>query len=273
MTAKRGDLYFWEYAEAVKRHYPDAVKPDEAMTDLDRKKLGWLAGPRAGRTVVAKAEESKLENSNRFQLPSQRLLRNIGTAWRNASLEDAYTIRCGYKGLLNWKTPYDLVLYSNLLWELQPRTIIEFGALQGGSALWFADQLDVMCGEGEVHSFERAIECVSPRARHPRLHFHQVNLLDLATLDRKLFRALPHPWLVVDDAHADVPGLFALMSEEFMQEGDYFVIEDILARYSLKNWTDFMSSIEREGFVVDSRYTDAFGYNMTCAPNAWLMKK
>ena len=47
------------------------------MTDLDRKTLLLARGPQSGRTVVAKAEESKFENSDRFQPPTQRLLRNI----------------------------------------------------------------------------------------------------------------------------------------------------------------------------------------------------
>src|SRR5262245_7785453 len=56
-----------------------------------------------------------------------------------------------YKGLMNLKNPFDLALYTRLIWELQPRTIFEFGSLQGGSGLWLADQMSILCEErGEV---------------------------------------------------------------------------------------------------------------------------
>lgn len=66
-----------------------------------------------------------------------------------------------YKGLINIKTPFDLALYARLIWELQPKTILELGSFQGGSALWFADHMSVLCEvPGEVHSFELHTRCI-----------------------------------------------------------------------------------------------------------------
>lgn len=192
-------------------------------------------------------------------------------AWALSSMNPRLAPRLAYKGLWIGKTPFDLVLYSNLMWELQPKTIVEFGSLQGGSGLWLADQLEALCGHGEVHSFERLIQCVSPRAAHPRLRFHHVDLEDLDTLDQELLARLPHPWLVIDDAHANVLELFKLMNG-FMQADDYFVIEDLPAEMPIGFVHHVLQMVEEAGYLVDSHYADAFGSNMTCSPNAWLRK-
>src|SRR6185295_1395830 len=92
-----------------------------------------------------------------------------------------------YKGLLNAKSPVDISLYSMLIWELKPATIIELGSFQGGSALWFADQMQAQLGAGTVHSFDINPESVSERARHPFLTFHQADMRKPETLDPELF--------------------------------------------------------------------------------------
>ncbi len=44
-----------------------------------------------------------------------------------------------WKGILFVKGPTEIALYSMLLYELRPKTIIEIGAFNGGSAIWLAD--------------------------------------------------------------------------------------------------------------------------------------
>lgn len=176
-----------------------------------------------------------------------------------------------YKGLLNLKNPFDLALYTRLIWELQPRTIIELGSFHGGSGLWYADQMSVLCKEpGEVHSFDLHVKCISPSARHPRLHFHHLNLADLGSFDTRVLQDAPHPWLVVDDAHVNVLNVF-LFLDLFMQSGDYYVVEDV-PMYAWRGIVAASQTIEDRNFLVDTHYTDAYGYNVTCAPNGWLRK-
>ena len=43
-----------------------------------------------------------------------------------------------YKGIPTFKNPFDWALYPILLWEVRPKTIIEIGSNQGGSAAWLA---------------------------------------------------------------------------------------------------------------------------------------
>ena len=186
---------------------------------------------------------------------------------------DAATYRAGlhYKGLLNCKTPFDLSLYAHLLWELKPRTVIELGALHGGSALWFADQLAAICGGGAVHSFERHPELLSPRARHPLLTFHKADLTDLRSLKPALFRSLAHPWLIVDDAHVQVARVVRFL-DRFAQVGDYYVIEDVTDDFDSAEYERLGRTLDALDYRVDTAYTDNFGLNLTCAPNGWLRK-
>lgn len=50
-----------------------------------------------------------------------------------------------YKGIIMAKTPEDLRVYQHVIWETKPDTIVELGTYQGGSAMWFADQMRTLC--------------------------------------------------------------------------------------------------------------------------------
>ncbi|OHV69780.1 hypothetical protein LCM4576_22395 [Mesorhizobium sp. LCM 4576] len=102
------------------------------------------------------------------------------------------------------------------------------------------------------------------------LTFHKIDLLDLATFDEHLLENLPHPWIAVDDAHVQIFSTFDYL-EKFLVSGDYYVIEDDPMRAD-SEIIDGLQLIEKSGFLIDTYYTDAFGTNFTCAPNAWLRK-
>ncbi|WP_394823554.1 CmcI family methyltransferase [Pendulispora albinea] len=252
------------YFERMKEHYPAEVVGDRLS---DAVLTEWM-----------RSSEFGVDPPNRFQRLTERPFSMQQHAWLasravqgGAPWLHRLSASRAYKGLLNLKSPFDLVLYSNLIWELQPRTIIEFGAFQGGSGLWFADQLTASDIDGEVHSFEMFDACIHPSASHPRLRFHHADLRDVNQLDKELFAALPHPWLVVDDAHVNVAGL-ATFVNGYMAPGDYYVLEDIflLANFEIINQAVLLA--EGLGFLVDTKYTDAFGMNVTCSPNGWLRK-
>lgn len=203
-----------------------------------------------------------------MDLNATRLSRRAGFKWQSASQT--------YKGLLNFKTPFDLQLYSSLIWELKPKTIIEFGSLQGGSALWFADQLQATGVDGHVHSFELFVHAIHKSAKsNKRITFHKIDLRNISKeLDTKFLLSLPRPWLVIDDAHANMEQVVSTVSK-LLLPGDYYVIEDLFLQpfwTSLKNLNTMVDIIDQAGLIVDTKYTDAFGYNATCAPNSWLKK-
>lgn len=239
-----------EYVHALQQHYPD---------------MAWTRTA----TQLLEAHTFDYGAEDRYQKPTQRVNDGI-TGWITHSFgQQGYNIARLYKGLLCGKSPIDLWLYSACLWELRPRTVIELGSLQGGSALWFADQVAAMGLDCEVHSFDLLSKAVSARARHPQLHFHQVDLKDLASLDVALLTALPHPWLIVDDAHVNVLNVLSRL-REFMREGDYFVKEDTDGLGTTIENAEYLSLAESLGFRVDRIYADGFGFNVTTARNSWF---
>lgn len=51
-----------------------------------------------------------------------------------------------YRGVPTLKCPLDLQIYHEMIWQLRPAVVIETGTCFGGSALWFADQLNMVHG-------------------------------------------------------------------------------------------------------------------------------
>lgn len=258
-----------EYIAALEQHYPEFVEGLRRQT-VDRKlHIGFVE------RWINNLDTVGAEGPDRYQRIADRPWSSAKSAWGSSgggpNLRHAGAYG-SYKGLIQLKPAIDLVLYSNLIWELEPQTILEFGSLQGGSGLWFADQLEISCGRGQVHSFELCYKCISERASHPRLNFHEANLNDLGTLDHDLLQRLPHPWLVVDDAHANLSNLIPFIAG-FMEPGDYYVIEDVLANMTSAGISAIVRIVSNLGFMVDTRYTDAFGLNVTCSPNGWLVKQ
>lgn len=257
---------FWE---AAKNNYPDQIKPGGL---LDRNMSVGVG------TVVDSVVND--DYSDRFAKPSARGWKSSIYPWTfpiKAAITQKHSAKFGalaltYKGLINLKTPFDLALYSRLIWELQPKAILELGSFQGGSGLWFADHMSMLCeSPGEVHSFDLHTKCIHENAKkHPLLTFHQVDLSDVKTIDKNLLSTLPHPWLVIDDAHVQVFSIFSYL-RHFLVSGDYYVIEDSPLEAN-KEIIDGLQLVEQSGFLVDTYYTDAFGINLTCAPNAWLRK-
>ena len=64
-----------------------------------------------------------------------------------------------YRGVSIQKFPFDYIMYQMIIHDVRPDLIIEIGTMHGGSALYFADLLEIMNIEGgEVHT----IDLISP---------------------------------------------------------------------------------------------------------------
>jgi len=253
-------LHFREYARALRERHPEMLETH---------------GP-----LLESLDIEPTDDPDRFQKPTEKQGCGGAAAWNLARLSDIpgargepkpFGVSKSYRGLLLLKPPFDLVLYADLIWQSQPRTIIEFGSGQGGSGLWFADQAQVLAPGCDVLSFDRFSDCVSPRAKHPRLHFHTADLTRLETLDPAQLAALPHPWVVIEDAHVNVFELFTYV-DRFMVSGDYYIVEDWTMQASARELHAIAELFEGSGYMVDVRYTDAFGMNMTSAAHGWMRK-
>ena len=73
-----------------------------------------------------------------------------------------------WQGVETQKTPLDLWIYQEILFELKPDVIVETGTFDGGSALYLATICDLL-GTGKVVTVD--IETRPYRPKHPRITY------------------------------------------------------------------------------------------------------
>jgi cephalosporin hydroxylase len=170
-----------------------------------------------------------------------------------------------WRGLPLMKNVFDFAVYPALIAELRPRTVFEIGSGSGASAIWFADHL-MLCGiDGRVHS----VDLVKAATKHPGVDFYQGDCSDPERLfDADLLRAAPHPWLVVEDAHHNVAAVLERF-HGYLCGGDYLMVEDSdVKRAALRS---FLGAHPGD-YLVDTRFTDYFGRNATCAADSIFVR-
>ena len=170
-----------------------------------------------------------------------------------------------WRGVPLMKNVFDFAMYPALIAEIRPRTIFEIGSGLGTSAIWFADNLSMFGIEGRVHSVDK----VRVERDYPRVSFYQGDCSAPESIfDARLLREEPHPWLVVEDAHHNVEAVLEHVSAK-MQPGDYLVVEDSdVKRETLR---EFVGRHAGE-YLVDTRFTDYFGRNATCAADSIFVR-
>ncbi len=185
-----------------------------------------------------------------------------------------------WKGIHFDKSPLEFILYPMLLYELQPKTIIELGSGIGGSAVWLADHLAMFGVKGEVYSIDIDISQIDERAKTAQM----VKFIegDCNQIDNifppDLLSTLVHPLLIIDDAHVNLTGILDYFHNHCLQSGDYIIIEDT-NQDLWKAWSDWDDKefISRMGnklkllknwlinhqnqYEIDTYYQDMFGYN------------
>ena len=238
----------WE--ESVKAHAAGIPGPAQDLQwDLNRLRL-FLDRWEQGRFVeFSRRERSAVHYHSRF-----------GTEFGTDVL-----LTCqGAPSLMRWrgkplmKNVFDFAIYPVLIAELRPRTIFEIGSGSGASAAWFADLLALSGADGRVHS----VDIAEVQMQHPHVHFYKGDCSSPDTLfPGDLLQTAPHPWLVVEDAHHNVPGVLDLL-QRFLIPGDYLVVEDSdVKRDAIRAFVDAHPG----DYLVDTRFTDNFGRNATCA--------
>lgn len=170
-----------------------------------------------------------------------------------------------WKGLPVFKTVYDFSLYTMLLWELKPKTIIEIGSGTGASAIWLADLMQSF----ELDSTIYSIDLNKPTLQHPNVYFIEGDCWQIEqAIAETMLKTAPHPWLLVEDAHVNVAGVLNYFHPYF-EKGDYLVVED-----SDRKRSEIRLFLERHSacYKVDTHYTDFFGRNATCAPDSIFVR-
>ncbi len=195
----------------------------------------------------------------------------------------AGTLKYRYKGLACLKNPFDLALYTRLIFELKPRTIFEIGSHEGGSALWFADTMRRFDIAGRVVSIDlRRVTGVTD----PAVTFLQGDAGHLEdVLPPAYLRSLRRPFLVVEDVDHMYETTLSVLRffGPLQRRGEYMVVEDGIVNdldpgtYGFHengpNRAIFKFLEENEhAYAIDTEYCDHFGHNFTYATNGYLRK-
>jgi cephalosporin hydroxylase len=170
-----------------------------------------------------------------------------------------------WRGMPLMKNVFDFAMYPALIAELRPRTVFEIGSGLGASAAWFADNMTFSGVDGRVHS----VDIRRAAVEHPLVTFFQGDCANpKALFNERLLRSEPHPWLVVEDAHHNVAAVLEHF-HQFMTPGDYLVVEDSdVKRDDLRAFIGAHPGC----YLVDTRFTDAFGRNATCAADSIFIR-
>ena len=193
------------------------------------------------------------------------------------------TLRTRYKGLRLAKSPFDLALYTQAIEKLRPRTIIEIGSSEGGSAAWLIDQCRAF-GLGDTRLI--TIDLAPPAVEIAGASFHQGDsCAPEQSFPTDLIAGSPHPWLVIEDSAHSYASASAVLDyfDRFLLPGDMFVLEDgvladlegdvyrKLADGPNKALADFLRRAGQR-YKIETSLCDFYGHNVTYAPNAWLRR-
>src|SRR5258708_21329957 len=129
------------------------------------------------------------------------------------------------RGIPMQKNPFDLALYSLLLGRVRPRTLIEIGSYQGGSAIWFADQAQVLGLDIGIFSIDLS---VPTGVAAPSVHFLEGDARSLrGALPDSFMSAIERPLLVVEDSSHMAGTTLSVLEffDPWLRAGEYLVIE------------------------------------------------
>lgn len=126
------------------------------------------------------------------------------------------------------KTPTDLWMYQQILYDVRPDVIVETGTLHGGSALYLAHLCDLI-GKGSVISID--LNPAPTNVRHDRIDFFTGDSVDLRLIDaiREVIRySGARTVLVILDSDHECEHVSRELElySQFVTPGSYIICED-----------------------------------------------
>ena len=170
-----------------------------------------------------------------------------------------------WKGLTLMKDPMTLSIYMMMIQDIKPKTILEFGTYDGGSALWMEDIMKSLSLDCKIHTFD-----INPdRVKLPedsKIKYHELdnkNINEFIDQRRELFENMESPILIIEDSHENVDEVVRSI-DPFLKSGDYLVIEDTLDKNKYQDTILSENGISSMNYEVDTYYCDFWGIN-----NSW----
>lgn len=191
-----------------------------------------------------------------------------------------------WRGIPIQKSPFQIVATQQLIQELQPKTIIEFGSFKGGSALWLADIQSLCVSEGKVISIDIDLTNIHSSVKQDnRIEFIQGDSNRIETIfPIQKIKELTYPILLIEDAHINTVGILDYFHQHILRAGDYFIVEDTNFDYNQACYEVWKKTLDEETciqklqnlnnklihltgwladkngmYLVDTHYVDPFG--------------
>lgn len=185
-----------------------------------------------------------------------------------------------YRGARCVKNPIDMAIIAALLFDVKPRTIIEVGSFEGGSALWMRDLMRSYGVACEVHSVDVNLVRTAWPLDCLRFYHGDGRRLD-KTFSDAFMREQPHPLFMIEDADHQPETTAAVLAffHRWSRPGEYIVVEDGDAdKYDPHKGYNGGPAVaiarflrERVGaYEVDRRYADMFG--ITFNPEGYIRR-
>jgi len=198
--------------------------------------------------------------NNRFSSYSSRIDENCPFSNDKSTLDQfSFELSQGTHNPIKWKnldlykTAFDMVIYIQLISELKPDVIIEYGSGSGGSAIWLSDLTKSLNLTTKIYSYDKN----KPNLEYSGITFEKIDFMNnFPNLEFQNERIL-----VIEDAHANVEELL-LHTDKFLKKGDYLVVEDSIIK--VDEILGFLSKTKKS-YKVDNFYTDFFGRNSSSA--------
>lgn len=258
----------------------DRIGRYEEAAEVYRAELAINPAHEGARARGAQVEASLVAPVAGAASPEQRNWRTSLPRPLLMSIQQAH-LHYHYRGVSLIKNPFDLALYSQLLWEVKPRTIVEIGSKHGGSALWMGDLLNNYGVDGHIYSLDLVkVEAVS----HPRVTYLEGDGRALGgILSPAMLEKLPRPWLVIEDADHEYETSIHVLDffHPWLHRGEYIVVEDGILSDFLEDpecnsgphraLKEFLKRLPGQ-YEIDARYCDYFGHNVTWCTNGFLRK-
>ena len=170
-----------------------------------------------------------------------------------------------WKGLTLMKDPMSLSIYMMILQNLKPKTIVEFGTYDGGSALWMEDTMKSLSLDCNIYTFDINQERVK-LPKDSKIKFHKVDnhkIKEFIDEKRNMFAKMESPILMIEDSHQNSNGIIRAINP-FLKSGDYVIIEDTLDQNKYQKTIMSEDGISSMNYEVDTFYCDFWGVN-----NSW----
>lgn len=190
-----------------------------------------------------------------------------------------------FLGVRCLKSVADLWNYQEIIFELKPSLIIEFGTYYGGSTLFFASLLDLVNHESKIISVDLDHSNTDPKVKnHPKIELLTSSSVDSSLVDyftelRK--KNTGKAFVIIDSDHHKEHVLAEMnLLRNVLIKGDYLVVEDgivngnpIMPEFGegpLEAINEYILKYP-EDFVIDYEREKKFGF--TFAPSGYLIKK